>query len=59
MWRTFNYVCGGKGQMEIKEGCSVLVSEGCWKKLATIQWLRNTEIYSFAVLEAESPKSKC
>lgn len=43
-----------------KSDCSAaLVFSGCCNKLLQIEWLSTTEIYSFMVLEARSPKSSC
>ena len=38
---------------------SVLVSQGCYKRLPQTGRLQPTEIYSLPVLEARSPKSRC
>ena len=38
---------------------SVLVSQGCYKRLPQMGRLQPTEIYSLPVLEARSPKSRC
>lgn len=38
---------------------SIVVFQGCHNKWLHIEWTKMTEIYSFTVLVARSPKSRC